>query len=117
MKKVIDVIVERINANISEIHKSSPHQVHWISGPAAFTDGLKIAMKENTSELDKITILLPYSFGAMSKLYYSNYLKSQLHSSFVYHHFASISVEGHPSWVKISKKEPIFVDSDYLISK
>lgn len=83
LKILIDLIVERINLPISDLQKTVPDTVHFLTGPSAFTDAI------NLSKLP-FTLFLPCQFGAFMPVYIQNWGDEYVNSFYVYHHFGSL---------------------------
>jgi hypothetical protein len=112
-KTAIDLIVERIFYNETELEKYSRNIVHFLTGPALFTDAVR-------ANIDEVSLLYPFQFGGMRTDYVEYFGSKNLElSSYLIHHYGSqktlteTGMKGYPSWIKDVRVKKVFVDSEF----
>lgn len=111
---VIQTVIARVNAPKEELRARIPHLVCYITGPAAFTDGLRPYLNKGESS---ITVRLPILFGGMEPFYQRKFAGSwparvrELKA--VQHLYGSTQNADTRNWIEDELKMPLFVDSNF----
>lgn len=78
LKRIIDLVISRLEGDIIKLAKENEHFVHYATGPAAFTDGIKLWLEENGKPTDT----------NCRNEYLWVYEPNNFHASYVQHHFS-----------------------------
>ena len=85
LKKFIDLCVDRIKNNLNPVDiKNNEHFIHHITGPAVFTDGIKLYLEENNQPIEPQ--LVKYQDHQSKHIWIHD--REVFHRSYVVHHFS-----------------------------